>query len=426
MENYSVVNIKTSIGIKLTLIPFIFYIFLKIGTANTPNIVNFSLVLFYFWVLSILLAKPRDVFKILYQKHYLALFIFILFMYFGYSYVNGLFATMKFIGAFIQVFAPIFMYEFYSKFLSNKTLRNLIVVTLGIYVYYSVKTNLFLELNPLAAREMISIGVDDSLLIGGGFSLSYGFAILVPVLVYFMLYSSNFEEYIIISNKITRLLLVIVAILFITTIYKSMFTISFIIMLLGSFFAFYKMRKGGKSNNITFVLVFLISLFIIVFINQYLPSIQSYLQSLNTVIGYKLLAVFESFDQGEVVSGGGFKGRVDLYFESFYTWIENPFMGIAYENNFDRTKMMEAGLGSHSEWFDLFAKYGLLGILLLIYIFKPKKVYKKNKGYKLALLLFFIIGFLNPIHLFNIYFIVFFYVPLLDNYFFNYKIKYGL
>lgn len=417
---------KTSFGIKLTLIPFMVLLFLKIGSANTSNIVNFSLILFYFWVLSILLVKPREVFKILKQKHYLALFVFIILLYIGYSYVNGLFTTIKFIGSFIQVFAPIFMYEFYSKFLSSKSLRNLIIIILGIYVYYSIKTILYLELNPLAARQIISIGLDDSLLIGGGFSLSYGFAILVPVLVYLILNSSNFGVNVLFNKLISRLLLVIVTILFITTIYKSMFTISFITMLLGSLFVFYKMKKGKKSNNITLVLVFLLSIFIIVIINQYLPSIQSFLQTLDTVIGYKLIAVFESFDQGQVVSDGGFKGRVDLYLESFYTWIENPFLGIAYKSDFNVLKMKEIGLGNHSEWFDLFAKYGLFAILLITYIFKPKNAYKKNKGHKLALLLFTVIGFLNPIHIFNIYFIVFFYAPLLDNYFFNYKIKYGL
>ncbi|MEO7048017.1 MAG: hypothetical protein ABI091_22145, partial [Ferruginibacter sp.] len=105
----------------------------------------------------------------------------------------------------------------------------------------------------------------------------------------------------------------------------------------------------------------------------------------------------------------------------FYVWIEHPIFGIGYEYGFSTPKMMAAGLGNHSEWLDSLATYGIFIIFLMIYLFKSKKVYRQNQGYKLALILFIITGFVNPIHLFNIYFVVFFFVPLLDNYFFDWK-----
>lgn len=421
MNNIKTVNIKTPMGIKLTLIPFIVFIFLKIGSANTISITNFTLVLFYIWLLSVLLAKPRVVFKILNQVHYYSLFIFLLFLFLGLSYSNGVFTSIKGIGAFIQVLAPIFMYEFYSKFLSKKTVRNLIVITLGIYIYYSIKTILYLELNPLAAREMVSIGVDDSLLIGGGFSLAYGFAILIPVLVYLASNYLKFEEEIFISKLFTRVLIFSTIIIFTVTIYQSMFAISFLLMLFGSLYAFIEMNKVRKKNKTFIFSVILLVAFILLSANLLMPLLQNYLASLNTVISNKLLVLLNLSDYANIEDTGSLGARLHLYMNSFYIWLENPFLGVAYKYDFNTIKMIAIGMGAHSEWLDLLAKYGIFSILLMTYIFKAKKVYKYNQGYKLGFILFIILGFLNPIYIFNIFFIVFFYTPLLDDYFFSFQ-----
>lgn len=421
MNNIKTVNIKTPMGIKLTLIPFITFIFLKIGSANTVSITNITLVLFYVWFLSVFFAKPRVVFKILNQNHYYSLFIFLLFLFLGLSFANGVFTSIKAIGAFIQVLAPIFMYEFYSRFLSKKTMRNLIVVTLGIYIYYSLKTIIYLKLNPLAAREMVSIGVDDSLLIGGGFSLAYGFAILIPVLVYLIINNSKFIKQIFINNFSTRVLIIFAVITFLVTVYQSMFAISFLIMLFGSLYALLRMNKDKAKNNILFFGVILLVVTFFLFANQLMPLLQNYLASLNTVISNKLLVLLNLSDYANIEDTGSMGVRLQLYMNSFYIWLENPFFGIAYKYDFSTTKMIALGMGDHSEWLDLLAKYGLFSVFLMIYIFKAKKVYKYNQGYKLGFILFIILGFLNPIYIFNIFFIVFFYTPLLDDYFFSYQ-----
>ncbi len=85
-----------------------------------------------------------------------------------------------------------------------------------------------------------------------------------------------------------------------------------------------------------------------------------------------------------------------------------------------RYNSFEYKVGSleHSEWFDLLAKFGLFSIFLMVYLFRPKKVYKGNQGFKLAFIFLLILGMLNPVHFFNIYFIVFFYIPLVDDYLF--------
>lgn len=412
---------KTPIDIKLTLIPFVVFIFLKIGDANTDKLTQIALVLFYLWLLSVLSVRPKTVFQILNHSHYAALSIFLLFLFLGFSYANGFFTTMKGIGAYIQVFSPIFMYEFYSKFLTKKTLRILIILILGIYIYYSVITIKYLEINPLAARDMVSYGVRDSLMIGGGFSLAYGFAILLPVLMYLTINYSKFREFIFINNLFTRIILISVAILFLVVIFKSMFAISFLVMLFGCVYVLLRMNKVKKVNNIRIFGAVLLAVFIALSANQIVSFFNSYLGSANSVINSKLLVVLNLSEHSTMGDTGSLGVRIQLYLESLQIWLENPFFGIAYRYDFDTSKMIVAGLGNHSEWLDSLAKYGIFFIFFIIYIYKSKKVYKNIQGYKLALILFIIIGLLNPIHLFNIYFVVFFYAPLLDNYFFGFK-----
>jgi hypothetical protein len=418
MGKFKVSEIKTPVGIKLTLIPFIIYIFLKIGDSNTDSLTQITLVLFYLWIGSVFLFKRKAVIQILRQRLYLVLFFFLLFLFFGYAYANGIFTTIKGMGAYLQVFSPIFMYEFYSKYLSRITKRNLILFTLCIYIFYSYQTLQYLESNPLASRDMVSVGVTDSLLIGGGFSLAYGFSILIPILLYLTVNHSKFKNYFFVSNLFTRILIYLLVFVFFVVVYRSMFAISFLIMIFGGLYALINMNKSKGSSFIKFFVIILISLFGLFFANKFMSFLNNYLDSLDTVISQKLSVILNLNDYGSIESTGSLGARIELYLQSLYVWLDNPFFGIAHLYEFDTTKMVGAGLGNHSEWLDVLAKHGLFSFLLLIYLFYPRKAYMNNQGFKFAFVLFIIAGFINPMNLFNIYFVVYFCAPFIDDYFF--------
>lgn len=410
---------STSVNIQLTLVLFFAFIFLKIGEANTKYVTQITLVLFYFWLLSILFFRSKTVIQILHQSHYLALFVFVLFLFFGLSASNGIFTSVKGIGAYLQIYAPIFMYEFYIKFFSKKTQRIIIIIIFCIYIFYSLQTIEYLQSNPSAARDMVSIGVPVSLMIGGGFSLAYGFSILLPVLLYIAINYSKSKEKLVYNKPLTRFILIIIILIFWIVVYKSMFAISFLVMIFGGIYALFRMNKAKKTNNFWFLGIIILSVLLYITASQFMSFLNNFLSSFNTVITRKLIIILNLSHYSNINDTGSLGARIEFYLESLNTWTSHPFFGIGYKYDFSTPKMMAAGLGNHSEWLDSLAKYGIFIIFLLIYIFKPKKVYKNIQGYKLGLILFVITGFLNPIHLFNIYFVVFFFVPLLDNYFFN-------
>lgn len=410
---------KTPIDIKLTLVPFVIFIFLKIGHTNSTNLIQNTLLMFYIWVFSALFFRPKTVSQILNQKHYYALFGFLIYLFVGLSFANGFFTTVKGVGAYIQIIIPIFMYEFYSIYLTKKGQKILILIILGIYIYFAIKTILYLNINPMAAREMVSIGISDSVMIGGGFSLAYGFSILIPILVYLLINYSKFALKIYLSKLNARIILILIIALFLVVIFKSMFAISFLIALFGSVYVLFQMNKAKKAKKFMLVIATVLIGFVIITVFQLSSFLNSYLGSINTVISRKLMIVLNLFDYSNIEDTGSMGVRFELFMQSINIWLKNFFFGIASENNFSKTRMVTAGLGNHSEWLDLLAQYGLFSIFLMIYLFKSKKSYQNNQGFKMAFILFIILGFLNPINSFNIHFVVFFYVPLLDDYFFT-------
>ena len=145
-----------------------------------------------------------------------------------------------------------------------------------------------------------------------------------------------------------------------------------------------------------------------------IQPLTDFLQSKDSVLSNKILIVINLSQVSDIEHIGSMGERIMLTNSSLQTWFENLFFGIAYKYDFDGVRMMNAGLGNHAEWFDLLAKYGLLSLFLFYYIFCPKKVYSNNKNYSISLVLLLVLGFLNPNHIFNIYFVTFFFAPMLN------------
>lgn len=402
---YYSAKMRTPLDIKVTLILFAIVLVLKIGMSNTYENEVFSLILFYVWFFSCLIFRPKITLKILRQKHYFVLSIFLLYFFFGNSFSNGLFTGIKSTGAYIQYLSPIFMYEFYSRFSSKKVDRLLIIFIMSIYLYFSIRTLLYLDINPLAARKMISSGIDDVIMIGGGFSLSYGFAILIPVLIYIIMNMRNVRH--------IKIFYYSIVILFFLVILKSQFATSFFLVLLGFLYVMaYKMKQNKTLLFFSFLLL------IVFYLSQdyLIRELTNYLNTLDSVFSNRVLLTLEIKQADNMRDLGTFGSRVTLFTNTLHLWFDNLFFGVAYKLDFDQDKMMNAGVGNHAEWIDLLAKHGLVSLSLLYYIFCSKKVYLNNFSFRISLLLLFILGFLNPVHIFNIFFVVFFFAPLLERY----------
>lgn len=409
--------------IKITYIPFLILLVLKIGSANSVYFEKLSYIVFFIWFLSCITFNLQTVITILKQKHYAILFIFLIYYFILGSVINGVFTAMKSLGGFIQHLSPIFMYEFYSIFENKKNNRMFLIMITGILIFFSIKAILALETDPLIARAIVAGNVNEEMMIGGGYSLAYALAIIVPALLYFIISKNDKNPITVFKNivfeKTQTLIMLLIVIFFCFVVIKSMYAISLLILIVGCFYAV--LVASFTRNKLLFgILIFLTITSL--FLNQLL--IHEFINYLNkfdpNLLIRKLIEVsdyIQNASDSYIDIYGSFGGRISMYFDSLNVFLDNIIWGIAYKYELNQDMMMSAGLGNHSEWFDTLARYGIFGILYIWFLISVKKTYWGQKGFMIAYSIFFILGFFNPIHLFTIFFATFYFVPKLNKYF---------
>ena len=298
----------------------------------------------------------------------------------------------------------------------------LIMIT-GILIFFSIKAILALETDPLIARAIVAGNVNEEMMIGGGYSLAYALAIIVPALLYFIISKNDKNPITVFKNivfeKTQTLIMLLIVIFFCFVVIKSMYAISLLILIVGCFYAV--LVASFTRNKLLFgILIFLTITSL--FLNQLL--IHEFINYLNkfdpNLLIRKLIEVsdyIQNASDSYIDIYGSFGGRISMYFDSLNVFLDNIIWGIAYKYELNQDMMMSAGLGNHSEWFDTLARYGIFGILYIWFLISVKKTYWGQKGFMIAYSIFFILGFFNPIHLFTIFFATFYFVPKLNKYF---------
>jgi hypothetical protein len=409
----------TPLSIKLTYIPFLILLVMMIGNINDDYYKKISYITFYIWFFSCVICKPHAVVNIFLQKHYGILLILLLYHFSIIALTGGPLQAIKDTGAMIQIYSPIFMYEFYSRFEDEKYNSLLFIIITGIFIFFSVKTLLFLEINPMAARDIISSVIDEVVMIGGGYSLAYGLTIIVPALFYFTIhqidkdYISNLITKHKIANKVYRLILLFIIILFSAVIVKSMYVISFFLLIFGFILTIVFVLFNKFKKKHAFLIIISIVLFFLVTKGLFVDSVLNYVSTVESfpVLMSRVIDVINIFQNMSFTASDDLVVRSDLYMDSLSLFFDNFIFGIGYKYSLDFVLMHAAGLGTHSEWFDTLAKYGVFGLFMIWFLISARKIYFEKKGFKIAFLLFIILGFVNPVNLFTIYFATFYYVP---------------
>jgi hypothetical protein len=125
----------------------------------------------------------------------------------------------------------------------------------------------------------------------------------------------------------------------------------------------------------------------------------------------QLLSVL--LNQGE---GTSVYFRVEHIYRSLGTFFQNPVLGKSYEVGFSFAKEA-VFVGQHNEWFDIFARYGLLGglplILFIGYSLKDLYIDSHDKNTIFIIAIFIFLGFFNPIINTSILMFIFVVFPLL-------------
>ena len=275
-----------------------------------------------------------------------------------------------------------------DKVFKSKALKFLLInVLLGcVYTLYRIQSN------PLLPRILAKGSETVESYLGGNVSTAgiityggiYGMTLIIPSFLYWISQKQGQK----------KLLPITIMIISIATIFQAQFAIALIFVIVG--IILYLILCGGRSKTRfivsgLFVLVALIiavnwdTILAVVYKANILPSaLQQKAQELLLYSG------------GGNLTGTNLHSRSTYYAQSFSAIVQNNFVGKVFSNN-------ASGAG-HSEWEDMAANYGLIAPILVYLFFRKftKKVtlYLNENAitvYRIQLLIFLIIGFIDPI-----------------------------
>lgn len=187
----------------------------------------------------------------------------------------------------------------------------------------------------------------------GGFDLAYTIVLLIPILCYLFRYSSEFKK-----SKILKL---IVSLLLVFSMY-CILQMEYTTALLFSILALTSLFTTKKTNILKYLtLVFMVGIILYL----YKGFLAQGLEYMSTIVESKEIAVRFS-DIASSISGqatseiSDVDARQDSYMRSIDAIISNP-LGFW---------LASSKIGGHSFIFDYIAKYGPIGLMLIIYMLR--------------------------------------------------------
>lgn len=266
---------------------------------------------------------------------------------------------------------------FYTNHMSNRYRKQLFNFAIIVAIINVVHNIYLLALFPNASVELNFSEIYNATNVGGTvFSI---FTLLFFCLVINISINSK--------NIIERYIYILLG--FICIIYiiqSSRATVLFFLMMTIFLFIYSKIISDKKyiENVIYSVLLFIVIFLLIVNINYLLTILINIID--NDRLEIRLEAIVNSFSGAFSENDIALSGRIELYKLSIFTFlgsINNFIFGVGYHTTTDWSieSIMLTGVGNHSEFFDLAARYGVIGIVLIYNIFNHfMKNLKKEDG----------------------------------------------
>ncbi|MDK2810423.1 MAG: hypothetical protein PWR27_1132 [Petroclostridium sp.] len=371
----------------------------------------YNLMVLIIWLVSAMMLSNKTLIKTISTKKFLWMFSLIIYILLTGFFSYDLISTIKYSYGFLVVISPIFISDYIIAYNNKFMVKLIIYISLLIITYYAIMNNSMISKYPTIARQLAS-GSDYifnfyyGINIGGGYSLIYGL-VFISILLFSKYYKNE------IKNKYVLVLLC----LFIYTIINSGYLIAVLMTFAGILLS---MNDRSRSKSIILVLTILIILTVAVFFN------------VNEIVGNFFIKIGEQNDfllREKVVEIGNIlsrnqnydyeniEGRSSRILISIKSFLSSPIIGNGIRTGYN--SIVEQGIiGQHSEWFDSLARYGILGTILLVgYFANAMKVFFSNEtNSKVSLLIFALLGVLNPVFNFTIIFSVFFLNRLINEY----------
>lgn len=288
---------------------------------------------------------------------------------------------------FLIEFSSIFIFLYFLKSESLQYQRWLLTVFFIVWDIFCVIAIInYLRLPDLARLMAAYRSSYSSLIIGGGYPMAYGSAILSVYLFQTIIEHKKLD-------RGYRAFAVAEIVLLSILVY---FTNSFVIlisMLLGYVLCFYRHTFKGSLYIVS--MVFFFTIILVLYFN--IDSVLEWLLKINNneFIEERLYEIYD-FVVNDVTSYHLDK-RSSLYEMSFHSFLMYPVFGVGYTFGNLGSLQRVSGVGAHSTILDSFAQYGLIGAIpLLGIIIYPYLRNRKMKYSSEYLVSFMLMLFLNP------------------------------
>lgn len=307
---------------------------------------------------------------------------------------------------------PMLIYFYYTQIESNSKTTSLISWICILFLLYGLLQSIkSVNVNELAAREASSGHSSEDAILTGNYSFTATLSILLPAM------------YVIIISKV-KITWKILAFAMIGMSFYFVIHCNLMISILCMLLSIPAMFVFGSGSSINIKRMF-IGLFLFMFIVLTLSFWKNLLIGLFSIIGdivdskeidKKVLQLIELMN-GNLI--GNIQSRFGLCLIAIKTFFENPIFGIGPQNNANIYFLSQLGL--HATLFDDFARYGIVGMAIMLKVYREwikwniSMFTNSNNAvaFKASILVYVIISMLNPTISANIGIALFFLLPSL-------------
>ena len=267
-------------------------------------------------------------------------------------------------------FSPIFALIVLSQSNDNQisVLFHAISLIIALNIVYSIWI-----VHALGLENVVFQSLSDAA--DGSESTSYGGAMYVNMVIFYA--NITFITFLKTNNKIEKLVYLFYFCISAYFIIICSLKASAVLLLLFSTLLQYIAYKGERNIGIIIALS-IITLGIFYLFRDNIIDIL-----INIIDSDRITSRLEVFKSGAELSANlSFAGREDLWMVSLQSWLKTPitfFFGIGNHDWSAFTSVKESGIGNHSDFFDVFARYGLLGGVIFYSGLRRYYKYLQNK-----------------------------------------------
>ena len=384
---------------------FLYLIFLLLQSISMISNAMLCHVVFAVWLFSVFIFNRGWSIGANLQKKYWALFVFVVFYFLSSGFGANLSIAFHRLFVLLEVLSPFLFFDIVKPFANTKVKKTIVFVFTIVIII-----DMIAAFKTIGLTEGFGLRLTQTdIALKNNFAFVYSLTIICPALVYFDLLIYRGMIPLPLSKGWAFSLISIVLIITASNlIFKSLFMTAIVLLIMGIILAFFYGKKRWLIKS---------GLSILLTIVAFIVSFNGLVQLSNSREGFSTQVTPKLYEIRAVLSGNtsdasDYSSRQDLQQSSMAVFFENPIFGV-FHKTYDFSDSIEIGVGNHSEWMDMLARYGIFSLFLMYFIFYSFwQCYKDNKM-GLHILLFVVLGFLNPIFSFLQFFTIMIYIPFI-------------